>query len=246
MILKKSNRKLGIATTVGTVIFLLVSLIVFSAFSAMELQSTSNAEDGLAAQNILAGKNQEILTALFNQQNQQVMVNNNGSISSGIIALVSIDSSGDLHFCSQCNLPLVLSPGNSATVCSSSCNSYTGILTSLGNVFTITNTEDYGFDISLSNSSSYTLQGGTNATTIVLRSLGGYNHQVMLYVPDQPVGVNVSFIPQIFTPTSSGAEGAMIIKVSSTAIQQEYSLNVDAQGSDGAANSTVYTLTIVS
>ena len=88
------------------------------------------------------------------------------------------------------------------------------------------------------------MRGGTNATTVTLTSYGGYSDKVMLYVPNQPVGVNITFIPQIFTPTAIGAQGAMVINVTSSALTGMYTINVLAMGADSTTNSTQYTLTI--
>jgi hypothetical protein len=66
----------------------------------------------------------------------------------------------------------------------------------------------------------------------------------MLYVPDQPVGVNITFIPQIFTPTAIGAQGAMVINVTTSALTGTYTIDVLAMGADSTTNSTQYLLTI--
>ena len=235
--------KAGVATAVVTILFLLASIAVFASLSAVEMHSTLSLQESGLAQNLLQDRSDEFLSAYWNGQNQ-IVANNKGSSTSEMVGIFSAESDGDVQ---MTQVSVAVDPQSSVVVCSSGCPSSslkTGVLTLAGNVFWVTSSQSYGFDITLSNSSSDTVRGGTNATTVTLSSYGGYSDRVMLYAPDQPVGVNITFIPQIFTPTAVGAQGAMVISVTSSALTGTYTVDVFAMGADSTPNSTQYTLTI--
>ena len=228
-----------------TILFLLASIAVFASLSAVEMRATLSLQESNLEQNLLKDRNNELLNAQWNQQQNQIVAYNKGSFTSvvvGILSITALDGAVQMT-----HVSVVVNPQSSAVVCSSSCPSSsleTGLLTLAGNVFWVTSSQSYGFDITLSNSSSNTVRGGSNATTVTLTSYGGYSGLVMLYAPDQPVGVNITFIPQIFTPTAIGAQGAMVINVTSSAFTGMYTIDVLVMGADSTTNSTQYTLAI--
>ncbi|MGA2875575.1 MAG: hypothetical protein ABSE82_08560 [Nitrososphaerales archaeon] len=239
------RKKAGVATAVVTILFLLASIAVFASLSVVEMRATLSLQESNLGQNLLQGRSDESLSAYWNSQDQ-IVANNKGSSTSEVVGILSITASSGVA--QMTHVSVVVNPQSSAVVCPSSCPSSslkTGVLTLAGNVFWVTSSESYGFDVALSNSSSSTVQGGTNATTVTLTSYGGYSQKVMLYAPNQPAGVNITFIPQIFTPTAVGAQGAMILNVTSSAVAGQYTIEVFAMGADSTPNNTVhYTLTI--
>jgi hypothetical protein len=242
---KSSRRKnAGIATAIVTMLFLLTSIAVFASLSAVEMRATLSLQESSLAQNLLEDRNNELLIVQWNLQQNQIVAYNKVSFTSVVVGILSITASNGAV--QTIHESVVVNPQSSAVVCSScpSSSLETGVLTLAGNVFWATSSQSYGFDIKLSNYSSYTVRGGTNATTVTLTSYGGYSDKVMLYVPNQPVGVNITFIPQIFSPTAIGAQGAMVINVTSSALTGMYTINVLALGADSNTNSTQYTLTI--
>ena len=245
--MRRHNSRRALSTAVGTLIFVAAAMTVFASFNLIEVHSGASIQAGILADNLLDGKSGEELNASW--VSQKIMATNSGGGTAIIIDIASIDpATGSVT--ELIPESIAIPEGSTVTICENYvcppfANSKTGLITSLGNVVWVASPGSKpAFDIALGNASSSTVQGGSNATTVTLTSVNGYNYKVMLYAENPPVGVNITFVPQIFTPTSSGATASMILTLSDNAPAGKYFINVFAKGADGTTNSTTYELTI--
>ncbi|MDG6907319.1 MAG: hypothetical protein JRN20_16220 [Nitrososphaerota archaeon] len=242
------KRKRALSTAVGTLIFVAAAMTVFASFNLIEVHSGASIQAGIFADNLLDRKSGEEMNASW--VSQRIMATNSGGATAIILDIASIDpATGSVT--ELIPESIAIPQGSTATICNgnSGCppfaNSKTGLITSLGNIVWVASPGSKpAFDISLGNASSTTIQGGSNATTVTLTSINGYNSKVMLYAENPPAGVNITFVPQIFTPASSGATASMILTLSDNAPAGNYFISVFAKGADGATNSSTYALTV--
>jgi hypothetical protein len=233
----------ALSTIAASVIFVLLAMSLLASFTIAYGRSESYQEAGLQSENAIGLKNKEQLTVLWSANCTQLTTTNNGSAIVTIIDFFNVTEKGQLTIVNSDHIAMY--PGNSRVLYnkSSSCtNVELGILSSLGNTFWATG--PCGFTLSLNNTGSDTNPGEINATTITLKSINGYNYKVMLYASNLPPGVSASFIPQIFTPTASGATGSVIFAVSrNSQLVNNWNITISGFGADAQSYSANYSLT---
>ncbi len=97
------------------------------------------------------------------------------------------------------------------------------------------------FSLALSSGSVDIQQGGSGSNTATVAPINGYNKIVSLSASGIPSGVTVSFSPQSGAPAFSST---VSISASTSAVPGSYPVTVQAQGQDGKAHSSSFTLKV--
>lgn len=239
----------GVSSVVGTLVFVAISIAVFSLLGLVVSQQVSLNQNSIRAQQVVSDRMSESLSvqALPNG----VLVTNDGSIASEVVGLLVLDEttgrvtympeSGSTSPLGSLIIPYVMQGGTQV-----------GVVTSLGDTYWASaspTAADGGANVDFEMAetpNSATGPGGVMDTVnVTLTSLNGYDCSVTLSSSNVPPGVTIGYSDSSVVPSSSGTSSTMSVSVSSSAQAGTYTIVVMGAGIDGTVHATTFTLTVL-
>lgn len=103
--------------------------------------------------------------------------------------------------------------------------------------------ESPDFSVSVDPMQGVITSGGVIQTTLTIKGVGDYKHDVSLSAIGQPPGMALSFVPPIGGPKPSYTS-MLIINVAQTVPESDYPITIKGLGNDGTEHTCIYTLTV--
>ena len=245
----KRHHHRGVSSVIGTIVFVAISITVFSLLGLVVSQQVSLNQNTIRAQQVVSDRMSESLSvqALPNG----VLVTNDGSIASEVVGLLVLDEttgrvtympeSGSTSPLGALIIPYVMRGGTQV-----------GVVTSLGDTYWASTSPtaanggaNADFEMADRPNSATGSARVMDTVNVTLTSLNGYNCSVTLSSSNVPPGVTIGYSDSSVVPSSSGANSTMSVSVSSSAQAGTYTIVVMAAGIDGTVHAITLTLSVL-